>query len=77
MQSVHPPSAAGMTGIVDKLLSQCPVVVTGLLILARAIFESLGLTAPTVTARCTGRPLLHSHAEAVERIQPLFVQPSK
>ena len=37
-----------MTGIAEKLLSQCPVVVTGLLILARAIFESLGLPAPTV-----------------------------
>ena len=48
MQSVRPPSAAGLTGIAEKLLSQCPVVVTGLLILARAIFESLGLLAPTV-----------------------------
>ena len=48
MQSVHPPSGAGVTGIADKLLSQCPVVVTGLLILARAILASLGLPAPTV-----------------------------
>jgi hypothetical protein len=48
MQSVHPPSRAGVTGIADKLLSQCPVVVTGLLILARAILASLGLPAPTV-----------------------------
>ena len=48
MQSAHPPSGAGLTGIAEKLLSQCPVVVTGLLILARAIFESLGLPAPTV-----------------------------
>ena len=50
MQSVHPPHPVqGMTGIAEKLLSQCPVVVTGLLVLARAIFESLGLAAPTVT----------------------------
>ena len=48
MQSVHPSSRAGLTGIADKLLSQCPVVVAALLILARAIFESLALPAPTV-----------------------------
>ena len=38
-----------MTGIAEKLLSQCPVVLSALLILARAIFESLGLPAPAVT----------------------------
>lgn len=43
---LHLPSE--MTGIGEKLLSLCPVVVTGLLILARAIFESLALRAPTV-----------------------------
>ncbi len=37
-----------MTGIAEKLLSQCPVAVAALLILARAVFESLGLAAPTV-----------------------------
>ena len=48
MQSAHPPSAATVTSIADKLLAQCPVVVSGLLILARALFDSLGLPAPTV-----------------------------
>lgn len=37
-----------MRTLSEKLLSVCPVVVTGLLLLARGLCESLGLRAPTV-----------------------------
>ncbi len=46
MQSVHPPSGAGMTCMAEKLLSVCPVVVAALLLLARTVFESIGLASP-------------------------------
>lgn len=78
MQSVHPPSAAGRTGIADELLSQCPVVVTGLLILARTIFESLGLPAPTVmqtlAATHVSRSTAYEAHDGLARLLPTLIR---
>jgi hypothetical protein len=78
MQSVHPPSGAGVTGIADKLLSQCPVVVTGLLILARAILASLGLPAPTVVeilaATHVSRSTAYETHDVLARLLPTLIR---
>jgi len=78
MQSVHPPSGAGVTGIADKLPSQCPVVVTGLLILARAILASLGLPAPTVVeilaATHVSRSTAYETHDVLARLLPTLIR---